>query len=97
MNYNVNLEVLTIKEGEKLENLIESKNIATKIDNIEVKRLTSEIATTPTYDESDYKATESYTMYTGVLNPGETKSHEVRIWLHYTAGNERSNYGIIRN
>ena len=56
-----------------------------------MKRLTTEIATTPTYDEIDYKATEAYTMYTGILLSGETKSHEVRIWLHESAGNETQN------
>ena len=91
VNYNVNLEILTQKEGQPIDNLLESKNVATKIDNIEVKRLASEIATTPTYDEADYKATEAYTMYTGVLNPHETKSHEVRLWLHESAGNETQN------
>ncbi len=93
VHYNVNIEVIT-KQGvdkQEIPNILESKNVATQLDDLEIKRLTGEIATTPTYNEDDYEATESYTIYKGLLKPGETKSHELRLWLHESSGNETQN------
>ncbi len=91
INYNVNLEVLGIKNGEKIERFIKSEYISSRVDNEDIKKLTNYIEATPTYKKEDYEATESYTLYTGSLKKGESITHSIRIWLNEDAGNDSQN------
>ena len=84
VSYHINLEVL------ESVNRLSSSNVATMIDRMEKKLLTSEIATTP-IEQSEYQAIEAYTLYAGTLGVGEEKEHSLRLWLDESAGNETQN------
>ncbi len=85
VDYNINLEVMEI------ENRIAAKNIAVKVDGNAKSILSNNPEATPTYQESDYTAVESYTTYSGSIKPYESVEHEVRIWLDESAGNDSQN------
>ena len=85
VDYHVNIEVFDIA------NRMSSKNVAAKVDEFEKKILTSEISTTPTYTGDEGTSIESYNVYTNTLSPGESKSHDIRIWLDESAGNDSQN------
>ena len=85
VNYNLNLEVM---ESEKR---VASKNIAVKVDELEKTILTNNPTTEVTYEEEDYTGVEAYTIHQGELKPGESITHELRLWLDANAGNDSQN------
>ncbi len=84
VDYNVNLEVIDV------ENRIPSNNIAAKIDDNRKDILISDIQTKK-IETTEYTAIEAYKLYSGKLNPKETKEHSLRLWLDESAGNESQN------
>ena len=84
VEYSINLEVLDIEER------MPSNNVGVKLDEEEIKVLTSEIET-EIKETEEYEAVESYKIGNGSLKPQESKSHSIKVWLHESAGNESQN------
>ena len=79
VEYNINLEVL------EAENRIASKNIAVKVDTLAKTILSSNKVVTPT------SGVDAYSLYTGRLKPNANVTHEIRLWLDESAGNDSQN------
>ncbi len=80
VDYQVELEVESVEEESKLL----SKDIAVKLDTNNKITLTEEKRITE-------KEQETYELGKGSLKPYEERSHEVRIWIDESAGNESQN------
>ncbi len=77
VDYQVELEVEDVEE-----NQLPSQDIAVKLDSNKKLTLTQQM---------EDKDQETYEIGTGTLKPYEEKSHEVRIWIDESAGNESQN------
>lgn len=83
LDYNVTLEVLKTAADQKLD----SKNIAIKLDDEVIKVLSEFESVLPTIEEAD----ENYILFSGRIGGEETIQHELRMWLHESAGIETTN------
>ena len=79
VEYNINLEVLAV------ENRIASKNIAVKLDTLAKTILNTNETVTAT------SGVEAYKLFTGRLKPSASITHEIRLWLDESAGNDSQN------
>ena len=84
VDYNINLEVLEV------ENRMPSHNVGIKLDEEEIKTLTAEIET-KVIETEEYQAVESYRLGTSSLKPKESKTHNLKVWLHESADNASQN------
>ena len=90
VEYNINLEVLTVENEKTTENQtgvtrIASKNVAVKVDALAKTILNSNKVVTPT------SGVEAYELFTGRLIAGANVTHEIRLWLDESAGNDSQN------
>ena len=90
VEYNINLEVLRVENEKTTENptgvtRIADNNIAVKVDALVKTILNTNEEITPT---SGIKA---YKLFTGRLKPSASVTHEIRLWLDESAGNDSQN------
>ena len=81
IDYNINLEALEI------ENRMNSKYIAVLLDEEEKEILSNYKEARVYYKGEDYEGVESHTIYSSFLNPYESKSHVLRLWVDENADN----------